>query len=154
MYRCDYTQSYTVGMNDCDAYYYGCGVECLDNSDEDEELCKKFICPDGHWKCEDGKCILGKFQCDGHYHCVDNSDEDPEMCKTFQCMPGYWKCSNGMCIDENYVCDGIPDCTDKADEYNCESHSCLEGRIKCADLKACVEVNIDVITKDHFLRCE
>ena len=65
----------------------------IDNSDEDEEMCKAFNCPTGYWKCAHNKCIKNEYVCEGKWlspDCSDKSDEDPEMCKNHTCITGFW----------------------------------------------------------------
>ena len=106
----------------------------IDNSDEDEEMCKTFTCPAGYWKCANNKCINNEDACDGKLFstdCIDESDEDPEMCKrNHTCNTGYRKCADGICIKETLVCNGYFNCDDGSDELNCEIYTCLDGNIK------------------------
>ena len=36
-------------------------------------------CSEGLW-CDEGKCVPGVLQCDGHVDCLGHKDEAPELC--------------------------------------------------------------------------
>ena len=40
------------------------------------------------------------------------------------------------------MCDGKSDCIDDSDEERCEQWACVQGSIKCADMKQCVKVKL------------
>ncbi len=109
--------------------------DCLDDSDEEETLCRNWNCGIGGWKCKDNKCISEKLVCDEMPHCFDDSDEDPAMCASVGCPAETWKCrSYDKCIWVGQVCDGHHafnrwDCLDGSDEdpafcatWNCSAH--------------------------------
>ena len=45
---------------------------------------KQRTCGESEFRCDDGECILGYWQCDGEKDCIDESDEKPEVCG--QCL--------------------------------------------------------------------
>ena len=52
-------------------------VDCVDASDEDEDLCKgNTTCSE--FTCNNGDCLPKRWQCDGSKDCDDGSDEDGE----------------------------------------------------------------------------
>ena len=93
--------------------------DCLDNSDEDDELCQELMdhhqCPDEEmFYCNDTypmTCIPKRNMCDGEFDCPNGNDEAPEQCKSTLsalviCDNGY-NCglnSSTSCIAWSQVC--------------------------------------------------
>ena len=100
-----------------------------------EPVALHFECMDGHFRCQDGTCILRHAWCDGVRDCRDGSDElrcDPvcsdknaticvSTCKipVCQCSTAFYQCKSGGCIPLSLVCDGTPNCADGFDEATC-----------------------------------
>ena len=118
------------------------------------------VCPANKWKChqthhcitEDRVCVEsnGSFPSIGEcclgidfWSCTDNSNEDVKLCRNYTCLDGCQKMNDGKCIKESLVCNGIQDYSNGADEMDCESHSCSEGFVKCADMKTCISVSLN-----------
>ncbi len=113
---------------------------CKDDSDEDPELCKNWICPELFWMCHDrSRCVQENEIFDGFPDCFDGSDEDIKYHTHWNCSEGYHKCDSGdECIEVEYVCDGIGTggyrmqyCKDGSDELKCEDWECFPGHWKC-----------------------
>ena len=94
--------------------------DCLDNSDEDDELCQDLIdqhqCPDENmFDCnvtDFMTCISKEWMCDGKFDCPNGNDEAPQQCNTTLsaspdiCKNGYY-CglnSSNSCIFWSQVC--------------------------------------------------
>ena len=84
-----------------------------------------------------GDCCSGDY-----FWCGDTSDEDEETCRNYSCPSGLRKTHSHKCISDFLVCNGNIDIEDGSDEENCETHTCIEGYVKCGDLKTCIEVKI------------
>ena len=65
--------------------------DCMDNSDEDDELCRQDLI--SHIQCPDESmfncnvtdlmtCIRRSWTCDGKFDCPNGNDESPELCNT------------------------------------------------------------------------
>ncbi len=135
----------------CDGRFH-----CTDGSDEDREMCLKWNCTQGYWKCSlNGiQCIPERHVCDSigfsinpvSPGCRDGSDEDSEVCLTWQlqCTEGYWKCGSNKCIPVDKVCDGDGTCPDRSDEADnvCSSWQCTEGLWKCGSLECIPEEHV------------
>ncbi|GCC23412.1 hypothetical protein chiPu_0001807 [Chiloscyllium punctatum] len=105
----------------------------------------KTICGVMEVKCNDGRCIPKRWQCDGVADCDDGSDESEGVCYLTACPIGEIKCGLefSRCIPVSWKCNGIQDCDDGADEENCDIDECqnsgmcsqicvnLEGSYKC-----------------------
>uniref|UniRef100_A0A8C5MM24 Low-density lipoprotein receptor class A domain-containing protein 3 n=1 Tax=Leptobrachium leishanense TaxID=445787 RepID=A0A8C5MM24_9ANUR len=102
----------------------------------------------GNFRCSDGRCIPGSWQCDGLTDCFDKSDEkeclksghsrrmDSRLkAKTkSRCGPTFFPCVTGnYCIVGRYQCNGFEDCPDGSDEENCTTHPllCSTSRFHC-----------------------
>lgn len=56
-----------------------------------------LVCHDAtEFHCENGRCILGRYRCDGHDHCGDYSDELKERCQDKK--PSKTFCKNEILI--------------------------------------------------------
>ena len=72
---------------------------CLLRSDEPQN-CTERACPENHFRCRSGRCILLTWKCDGDKDCPDGEDE-PDTCSNpdiHSCQPTYFKCDNSKCI--------------------------------------------------------
>uniref|UniRef100_A0A672MS37 LDL receptor related protein 1 n=1 Tax=Sinocyclocheilus grahami TaxID=75366 RepID=A0A672MS37_SINGR len=147
--------------------------DCGDNSDEDK--CGRFpppaaasdsICPlclvsvsvprqcsESEFACTSGRCIAGRWKCDGDHDCADWSDE--HGCDV-KCDNDQFQCKNGHCIPFRWRCDADADCMDGSDEENCDtgdvneckqfgicSHICNNTKAshKCSCFKNFIKVN-------------
>jgi len=89
--------------------------DCIDNSDENDEICGKSLPCDLliHFDC-DNACIDKSLQCDGKKDCKDGRDE--EGCQNICLQQSKHLCENENCIDAAKRCDGVDDCGDRSDE--------------------------------------
>ncbi|XP_070548208.1 uncharacterized protein [Ptychodera flava] len=112
------------GVDTCDTIYDGviCHKSATDSPSNGD-------CPDTHFHCSNGECILRIFVCDGRTDCSDGSDE--ETCNGAQCPDGSFTCDNGQCISMSVYCDFIPQCIDRSDEINCVYPSCNDDEFAC-----------------------
>ncbi|KTG44083.1 hypothetical protein cypCar_00000108 [Cyprinus carpio] len=79
-------------------------------------------CEPNEFKCQNGRCALKLWRCDGDNDCQDNSDEMncPTKGPGDTCAPEQFVClSDRTCIPASYQCDEEPDCADRSDEYGC-----------------------------------
>ncbi|XP_013421045.1 low-density lipoprotein receptor-related protein 2 [Lingula anatina] len=101
----------------------------------DERTCAKE-CERGEFRCDDGRCRIVDFWCNGYHECPDSSDEKPGC----ECRPDQFRCSNGQCIMQHKVCDRIFDCPGGEDEpANCTFCDNQWG-FKCKPSGVCLSV--------------
>ncbi|KAG9339287.1 hypothetical protein JZ751_023987 [Albula glossodonta] len=73
-------------------------------------------------RCQNGRCALKIWRCDGDNDCGDNSDESycPTKGPGDACAPEQFMCVlDRTCILASYQCDEESDCSDRSDEFNC-----------------------------------
>ncbi|EDW59535.2 modular serine protease [Drosophila virilis] len=77
-----YTQFQCKESEECIPHSKMCdGVgDCLDNSDENIEVCVGSICPPGSFRCAYGACISKMAACNHRIDCLDGSDELSVIC--------------------------------------------------------------------------
>uniref|UniRef100_A0A8C7TM20 EGF-like domain-containing protein n=1 Tax=Oncorhynchus mykiss TaxID=8022 RepID=A0A8C7TM20_ONCMY len=75
-------------------------------------------CSESEFSCTNGRCIAGRWKCDGDHDCADGSDENGCDVK---CDSDQFQCKNGHCIPIRWRCDADPDCMDSSDEEKCDS---------------------------------
>ncbi len=99
-------------------------------------------CESNQFTCDDGTCILDRYQCDGILHCQDRSDEIAcqqichgtqrtdinynntyctEVCQAPSCVCDgmFFQCRKGGCVPWSHVCDCQRHCHDGSDEQSC-----------------------------------
>uniref|UniRef100_W5M174 Heparan sulfate proteoglycan 2 n=1 Tax=Lepisosteus oculatus TaxID=7918 RepID=W5M174_LEPOC len=79
-------------------------------------------CEPNEFKCQNGRCALKLWRCDGDNDCGDNSDESycPTKRPDDACAPEEFMClGNRACIPASYQCDEEADCSDRSDEIGC-----------------------------------
>ncbi|XP_023272544.1 prolow-density lipoprotein receptor-related protein 1-like, partial [Seriola lalandi dorsalis] len=75
-------------------------------------------CSESEFSCTNGRCIAGRWKCDGDHDCADGSDENGCDVK---CDSDQFQCKNGHCIPIRWRCDADTDCMDGSDEEKCDS---------------------------------
>jgi hypothetical protein len=66
-------------------------ANCADKSDENEKMCKDYICPDHTFQCSYGRCIRNEIVCDGIIDCINGKDEDKDLCSAINCQDKYYQ---------------------------------------------------------------
>ncbi|XP_022249969.1 low-density lipoprotein receptor-related protein 3-like [Limulus polyphemus] len=96
-------------------------------------------CQDNEFQCNNKKCILNRWRCNGFNECEDGSDEISCSDKTnpTPCLEGWFHCNNQQCIDESWTCNGINDCGDWSDEAFCEE-KCSVTEFRCHSGNSCI----------------
>ena len=70
---------------------------CLDASDESDELCgenskRAHICDlEKQFECNPGVCIPKKYVCNGEKNCLNGQDEDPARCSKMNVSYNFFK---------------------------------------------------------------
>ncbi|XP_027197695.1 LOW QUALITY PROTEIN: uncharacterized protein LOC113792028 [Dermatophagoides pteronyssinus] len=122
--------------------------DCGDNSDENEENCKNFKCPEDWFRCADNRCISMNNVCNGVIDCKDGlaSDErHPDPCpRNVTCPNDFFSCEEtNICAHPHWLCDGADDCGDKSDEdiEKCAKTPCPEDWFRCSQTQRCIPPN-------------
>uniref|UniRef100_A0A3B4AS09 E1 domain-containing protein n=1 Tax=Periophthalmus magnuspinnatus TaxID=409849 RepID=A0A3B4AS09_9GOBI len=117
--------------------------DCLDNSDEVPELCRKsHTCPADRFKCQNNRCIPLRWLCDGDNDCGNDEDESNTTCSARTCPPNQYPCASGRCIPISWTCDLDDDCGDRSDEPDsCAYPTCFPlTQFTCANGR-CININ-------------
>ncbi|KAG5835509.1 hypothetical protein ANANG_G00244770 [Anguilla anguilla] len=99
--------------------------QCIPRDYLDQARCPSGTpspCEPNEFKCQNGRCALKLWRCDGDNDCGDNSDEHycPTKGPGDTCAPEQFVClGDNTCIPASYQCDEEPDCADRSDEVDC-----------------------------------
>ena len=92
-------------------------------------------CEPTYFKCDNARCIPGRWVCDYDDDCGDGSDE--KDCTSRNCSESEFPCKNGRCILNLLKCDGHDHCGDGSDEEGC-TFSCMDTEFFCEAAKYCI----------------
>ncbi|XP_059482311.1 sortilin-related receptor-like [Neocloeon triangulifer] len=106
-------------------------------------------CPENHFRCYNGLCIMETWVCDGVNDCPQGEDE--EHCGAIHtCRPDQFTCRlDGSCVNMTLICNGKKDCIDGSDELGCDfkpdSHpddsKCGPGFFSCDSGSICLPLS-------------
>ena len=95
---------------------------------------KSPTCRPTEFSCNNQKCILKDWLCDGANDCGDMSDE-----LNCTCPPDEFSCNNHRRVPKARLCDGVNDCGDMTDELNCTTTpNCRSFEFSC-DNRHCTQ---------------
>ncbi|CAK1544808.1 unnamed protein product [Leptosia nina] len=93
------------------------------------------ICPNGMFRCADGKCIPALWVCNYQQDCERGEDElqscQPPECEAGQLTCGQYVWNKTYCIPPHYRCDMHVDCVDGTDEADCTYRKCQVDDFQC-----------------------
>ncbi|CAG4963235.1 unnamed protein product [Colias eurytheme] len=93
------------------------------------------ICPNGMFRCSDGKCIPALWVCNYQQDCERGEDElqscQPPECEAGQLTCGQYVWNKTYCIPPHYRCDMYVDCVDGTDEADCTYRKCQIDDFQC-----------------------
>lgn len=92
-------------------------------------------CHPSYFRCNNGRCLPGHWQCDFDDDCGDGSDE--KDCERRSCLNNEFQCANGRCIKASMHCNGEFNCEDRSDETNCNS-TCRSNEFYCKVVGHCI----------------
>ncbi|KAF5276464.1 hypothetical protein FQA39_LY06533 [Lamprigera yunnana] len=93
------------------------------------------VCPQGMFRCPEGKCIPSLWVCNYLKDCEKGEDEF-QSCPPPDCEPGQLTCGQYVwnktyCISSHYRCDMTIDCVDGTDEAECTYRKCQPDDFHC-----------------------
>ncbi|KII61830.1 Low-density lipoprotein receptor-related protein 2 [Thelohanellus kitauei] len=105
--------------------------ECL----EGNKLCP--LCEKHEFYCENHRCILQKYVCNGVDDCGDKSDES--FCSKTCGEDETYCVKDKKCLKSELICNDKNDCSDGSDEYECERiiPRCGENSFECLN-ESCI----------------
>ena len=104
-------------------------------------------------RCNDNRCFLRDFLCDGVRQCLDGSDE--ESCDATVCRKTEWQCNSGECVSQDRLCDDVFDCVDESDEGAiCQTNITCVNNENCTPPYVCRRIPVRTISQllEHFVR--
>ncbi|XP_060535234.1 low-density lipoprotein receptor-related protein 2 [Cylas formicarius] len=93
------------------------------------------VCPQGFFRCPEGKCIPSLWVCNYQKDC-DKGEDEFQQCAPPDCEPGQLTCrqyifNKTYCIPPHYRCDMNVDCIDGSDESECTYRKCQPDDFHC-----------------------
>ncbi|XP_045536115.1 low-density lipoprotein receptor-related protein 2 [Papilio machaon] len=93
------------------------------------------ICPNGMFRCPEGKCIPSLWVCNYQSDCAKAEDEfqscPPPECEAGQLACGQYVFNKTYCLPPHHRCDMHVDCVDGTDEADCTYRKCQAEDFQC-----------------------
>ncbi|XP_049818680.1 low-density lipoprotein receptor-related protein 2 [Aethina tumida] len=93
------------------------------------------VCPQGMFRCPEGKCIPSLWVCNYQKDC-ENGEDEFQACPPPDCEPGQLSChqyiwNKTYCLPQHHRCDMTVDCIDGSDETECTYRKCQPDDFHC-----------------------